>query len=256
MKARIDLNADLGEGMGHDGELLRLVSSANIATGAHAGDPEIAARTIREAMARNVAVGAHPGFADRENFGRVELALSPVEIIRLVTEQLAGFCRLAASLGARVNHLKPHGALYNMAARDPAVARAVAAATAAVDASLIVFAPVRSPLAQAAAEAGLAVAREVFADRNYLGNGELVPRTRPEALLHDAGEAAQRVLRMLREGRVTAIDGTEVAVEAETVCVHGDTPDAVAFAGELRRLLAEGGVVVEPPLHGSARAEA
>jgi UPF0271 protein len=242
---RVDLNADLGEGAGHDDELLQLVSSASIACGFHAGDPVSILASIRAARERGVAVGAHPSFADRENFGRTEVALPAVEVFAIVAYQLGAFHALATAAGTRVNHVKAHGALYNMAVRDEKLAEAIARAVLAIDSSLLLFAPGESALERAAQSAKLRVVREVFADRNYLADGSLVPRTRPDALLHDPEEAAVRVLRMLREGVVRSADGKDVEVRAETICVHGDTPGAVDFARSLRESLEKNGVSIQ-----------
>ena len=243
----IDLNADLGEGMRGERELLGLVSSASIACGLHAGDAASMADSIRAAQAAGVAVGAHPSLDDRANFGRTELPVTAVEVCALVAYQVGAFHGVARSLGVQPRHVKPHGALYNMAARDRALAEAVVRAIWAVDSALILFAPGGSALAQAAEASGLRVAREVFADRNYLADGALVPRTRPDALLHDAAEAAARVLRMLREGVVRTVDGSDLAIAADTVCVHGDTPEALAFAQKLRAELGDGGIEIGVP---------
>jgi UPF0271 protein len=251
MNMRVDLNADLGEGAGHDDELLQLVSSASIACGFHAGDPVSILASIRVAHERGVAVGAHPSFADREDFGRMEVALPVAEVFAMVAYQLGAFHALATAAGARVNHVKPHGALYNMAVRDEKLAEAIAHAVLAVDSSLLLFAPGESVLERAAQSAKVRVVREVFADRNYLADGSLVPRTRPDALLHDPKEAALRVLRMLREGVVRSVDGKDVQVQAETICVHGDTPGAVAFARSLRESLEKNGVSIQAPRSGS-----
>jgi len=247
MKLSVDLNADLGEGAASERELLELVSSANIACGFHSGSPTSMSASIRAAKEAGVAVGAHPSLADRDNFGRRDLPITPNEVFALVVYQVGAFQAIAASLGVRPNHVKPHGALYNMAARDSALAEAVARALLAVDRSLILFAPGGSALARAGEASELRVAREVFADRNYLPDGSLVPRTQPDALLHDAEEAAERVLRMLRESVVRAVDGSDLAIQAETICVHGDTPDAVAFAKNLRARLSGAGVAVAAP---------
>ena len=247
MKTSVDLNADLGEGAASESELLRLVSSANIACGFHAGNPASITRSIRAAHQAGVAIGAHPSLADRENFGRRELPVASEEVFALVTYQVGAFRAIANSLGAEPRHVKPHGALYNMAARDPSLAGAVVRAIAAVDRSLLLFAPGGSALARAGEELGLRVAREVFADRNYLPDGSLVPRTRPDALLHDVAEAGVRVLRMLREGVVRAVDGRDLPIAADTICVHGDTPESVAFARQLRESLAAAGVAVAAP---------
>ena len=246
MKRQIDLNADLGEGASGENELLGLVSSASIACGFHAGDPATMSATILAAQAAGVAIGAHPSLDDRKNFGRTELPVSPQEVFALVAYQVGAFHAIAHSLGVEPRHVKPHGALYNMAARDSALAEAVAHAVLAVSAELILFAPGGSALAQAGEAIELRVAREVFADRNYEPNGALVARTQPNALLHDAEEAAARVLRMLRDGVVRAVDGSEIALQADTVCVHGDTPDALAFATQLRQHLAAAEIAVRP----------
>ena len=247
MKPSVDLNADLGEGEPSEGELLKLVSSANIACGFHAGDPSSMTASILAAREAGVAVGAHPSFSDRENFGRKELRVSTNEVFALVAYQVGAFLGIATSLGVRPNHVKPHGALYNMAARDPALADAIAHGLLAVDRSLFLFAPAGSALAQAGAAVGLRVVREAFAVRNYQPDGSLVPRTQPNALLHDFEGAGERVLRMLREQVVRAIDGSDLAIQADTICVHGDTPDAVAFARKLRAHLATAGIAVAAP---------
>lgn len=246
MNLSVDLNSDLGEGAGHDAELLQLVSSANIACGRHAGTAEMMRAAIRAAHELGVAVGAHPGFEDRENFGRREMKLPEGEVFRLVREQLEDFQAAADSLGVHPRHMKPHGALYNMAARDEEIADAIVRAVLAVDPKMVIFAPAPSALVRLAVANEMHVAREVFADRNYMPDGTLVPRDRPEALLHDAEAAANRVYGMLRESKVRAIDGSEVRVEADTICVHGDTPGAVEFAQQLRLALHQMGIVVGP----------
>jgi UPF0271 protein len=243
----VDLNADLGEGAGHDNDILDLVSSASIACGFHAGDPISILASIRAAREHGVAVGAHPSFADRENFGRIEVALPAGEVFANIAYQLGAFQALATAAGTRANHVKAHGALYNMAVRDEKLAEAIAHAVLAVDSSLLLFAPGKSALERAAQSAKLGVVREVFADRNYLADGSLVPRTRPDALLHDPEEAAMRVLRMLREGVVRSVDGKDVEVCTETICVHGDTPGAVDFVRALRSRLEEEGVLINAP---------
>jgi UPF0271 protein len=247
VKLQVDLNADLGEGAPNEKDLLALVSSASIACGFHAGDPASISRSIAAAHAAGVSLGAHPSLADRENFGRTELTVAPDEVFALVVYQLGAFAATATSLGANPRHVKPHGALYNMAARDLALAEAVVCAIRTVDPSLVLFAPGKSALAEAGSSVGLRIACEVFADRNYLSNGSLVPRSRPDALLHDAEEATARVLRMLREEKVRAIDGSDLAIRGETICVHGDTPEAVAFARKLRAALATAGIAVAAP---------
>jgi len=247
MKLQVDLNADLGEGSGRDAELFELITSANIATGFHAGDSDTMHAAISAAMQHGVAVGAHPSFFDRENFGRKELKVPKEEVFDAVAYQLGIFQAIASALAVRPNHVKPLGALYNMAVRDKNLADAIARAIGSVDPKLILFAPNNSELSRAGEAHGLKIAREIFADRNYLNDGWLVPRTRPDALLHDPKEAAQRVLRMLREGKVRSVEGRDVDVRGETICVHGDTPGAVEFARELRTQLEREGVRISAP---------
>jgi UPF0271 protein len=247
MKLSVDLNVDLGEGAGHDDELFELISSANIATGFHAGDSDTMHAAVSAAKKRGVAVGAHPSFFDRENFGRKELKISNQEVFDAVTYQLGVFQAIATAVGVQPNHVKPHGALYNMAVRDQGLADAIARAIQSVDPKLILFAPDKSELARAGEAHGLQIAREIFADRNYLNDGWLVPRTRPDALLRDPNEAAARVLRMLREGKVRSVEGRDIEVRGETICVHSDTPGAVEFARELRKQLEDEGVRISAP---------
>jgi len=244
MKLSVDLNADLGEGVPSEHDLLPLITSASIACGLHAGNPSSMQASIRAAQAAGVAVGAHPSLNDRENFGRTELPVPLEEVFALVVYQIGAFQAIANSLGVKPRHLKLHGALYNMAARDRAIAETAVQAVVAVDRSLVLFCPGRSAIAEAAAAHQLSFAREVFADRNYLSDGSLVPRTRADALLHDPKASAKRVLRILRERVVTAVDGTEIPIEAETICVHGDTPDAILFARQLRTHLTEAGISI------------
>jgi 5-oxoprolinase (ATP-hydrolysing) subunit A len=247
MKFSVDLNADLGEGSGHDAELFELITSANIATGFHAGDPSSMFDSTCAAKETGVAVGAHPSFADRENFGRKEIAVPIPELFAQLVYQLGAFQSVALAAGVRPNHVKPHGALYNMAVRDEEMAKTIAQAILAVDHSLILFAPANSAMERAARKAGVEIAREIFADRNYLNDGWLVPRTRPDALLHDPKQAAERVLRMLREGKVRSVEGRDIDVRGETICVHGDTPGAVEFARQLRTQLENEGVKMCAP---------
>lgn len=232
--ARIDLNCDLGEGAGQDGALMPLITSANIACGVHAGDEAAMRAAVGLAQQHGVAIGAHPGFADRENFGRREIALSPAALHELVVSQIAALARFTP-----LRHVKPHGALYTLAARDAAVARMVAEAVREVDGTLVLFGLAGSELVKAGRVAGLRVAEEVFADRTYQGDGSLTTRSRTNALIADEAVAVAQVLRLVRAGRVWATDGTDLTVHADTVCLHGDGPHAVAFArrvnDELRR---------------------
>jgi UPF0271 protein len=247
MNLTVDLNADLGEGSGHDAELFELISSANVATGFHAGDSDSMHAAVSAAKKLGVAVGAHPSFFDRENFGRKELKISNQEVFDAVVYQLGIFQAIASAMGVQPRHVKPHGALYNMAVRDDKLANAIGRAIQSIDPKLILFAPDNTELARAGEAHGLQVACEIFADRNYLNDGWLVPRTRPDALLRDPKEAAERVLRMLREGKVRSVEGGDVEVRGETICVHGDTPGAVEFARELRSRLEHEGVRISAP---------
>jgi UPF0271 protein len=247
MNLVVDLNADLGEGAGHDDKLFQLISSASIATGFHAGDADTMHTAVVTAKACGVAVGAHPSLFDRENFGRKEMNVTADQVFDAVAFQLGVFQAIADAAGMRPNHVKPHGALYNMAARDEKIAAAIARAMKSLDAKLILFAPDNSALARAGESHGLQIAREVFADRNYLSDGSLVPRNRADALLNDPAQATKRVLRMLHEGKVRSVEGHDVNVRAETICVHGDTPGAVEFARELRSQLESQGVRISAP---------
>jgi len=234
---KIDLNCDLGEGSPHDAELMPLITSANIACGAHAGDEATMRQCIALALRYGVAIGAHPGYADRDYFGRRELELSLSEVFQLVQEQVRLLQALATVHGASLSHVKPHGALYNQAARDPLLATAIVEAIGQLDPSLVVFGLAGSELPRAARAIGLRAADEVFADRTYRENGSLTERNRPDALIEDPGIACAQVLRMIREGVVRTIDGTDFPVHPDTVCLHGDGPGAVAFARSLRDAL-------------------
>ena len=251
MERCINLNSDLGEAfgawpMGDDPAMLDIVASANIACGFHAGDPLVMTRTVRAAQAKGVGIGAHPSYPDLQGFGRRPMALSVAEIEAITTYQIGALIGIAAACGATVGHVKPHGALSNLAAVDAEVALAVARAIKAVDAGLIFLAPTGSAMVAAGQSLGLAVAEEVFADRNYDDDGNLVPRSHPRAMIGDAAEAAANVLRMVKAGTLRSINGKEITCRAQSVSVHGDDPDAVALARSLRRELAAAGVAVVP----------
>jgi 5-oxoprolinase (ATP-hydrolysing) subunit A len=244
----VDLNCDLGEGAGADAELMPLVSSANIACGAHAGDEATMRETVRLALRHGVAIGAHPGFADREHFGRRESPVSPREAGILVVEQVRRLQDIVHALGGVVHHVKLHGALYNQVSRDRALAAAVVAAVRETARLPLLYVLSGSVLETVAREqGGVAVAGEFFADRTYQRDGALTPRTRPDALVADEATAVAQVLRFVRDGKVRATDGTEVTVRADTVCLHGDGPQAVPFARRLRAELAAAGVAVRAP---------
>ncbi len=247
----IDLNCDLGEGfgaysMGDDTALMRVVSSANVACGFHAGDPRTMLRSVEIARAHGVAVGAHPGFPDRVGFGRRDLGATDEEITTDVLYQIGALAAFCAGAGTALQHVKPHGALYNIAARDRHVADAVVAAIARFDPSLLLFAPAGSALERAASDHHLRVAREIFADRAVERDGRLVARGAPGAVITDSEVVIARTLRMIRDGRVIAITGEEIEMTGETVCVHGDTPDAVGILGRLRAALETEGISVRP----------
>jgi UPF0271 protein len=227
----IDLNADLGEGAGFDAELMPLVTSANVCCGAHAGSPDVTRSTLELASRHGVAVGAHPGYPDREHFGRRELSLSPHEVGTLCLYQVGGLEALARVAPVRVAYLKPHGALYNQACRDPELARAVAAV--ALLSGLTLVGLPGSELERAAGRISLPFVAEGFADRRYRPDGSLVPRTEPDAFAHDPQEAVEQVGRLIRERGV------------RTVCVHGDNPEAVAFTRAVREALLAGGFTLK-----------
>ena len=248
---RIDLNADVGESfgaytIGHDRGLMASITSANVAAGVHAGDPSVLRETIRQARMHDVAVGAHPGFADRAGFGRREMHLTRWEAEDLVLYQVAAVAGVAASEGIRLQHVKPHGALYTQAARDGELASALARAVAAVDRSLILFGLPGSEILSSGRACGLRVAAEFFADREYEPDGSLASRQKAGAVLTDAEAVVARALRMVRDRTVVAADGTLVPVDADTICVHSDTPGADALAARLRAALEDAGVAVKP----------
>jgi UPF0271 protein len=249
---RIDLNADLGE---HDSpEAARLddalcatVTSVNIACGFHAGNPDVMRRMLARAREVGAAAGAHPGYEDRTGFGRAAQALSMRAIENLVAYQVGALAALAQLEGVRIAHVKPHGALYNEAARDPAIARAIVAAVRQVDASLRLFALARSYLARAAEDAGLHAVAEGFADRGYRADGSLVPRDQPGALVTDPAAAADRAVSLARDGAILAVDRTPILLEVASLCVHGDTPGALAIASAVRGALEAAGITVSAP---------
>lgn len=238
----IDLNCDLGEDAGHDADLMPLITSANIACGAHAGDEATMRETCLLAWQHGVVIGAHPGFADREHFGRRELPVTAKQVADLVFSQTRLLQEIALGCGGQVRHVKVHGALYNMAARDPVLARAVAEGAREADPRLVLFALAGSHLVNAGRECGLAVASEVFADRTYQSDGSLTPRTAPGALIADADQALQQVRQMVTDRTITAVDGTRVPIQADTICLHGDGANAVLFARRLRQVLEQAGI--------------
>lgn len=245
----VDLNSDMGEGfgaytMGDDEAILNIVSSANIACGFHAGDPEVMARTFALAKARNVAVGAHPGFPDLWGFGRRNMAFSMGEIERLVAYQIGAAQALATWAGHPITHIKAHGALGNLTQTDADVAAAVCRAVKAVDPSLICLAIAMGHQARIAAEMGLQVRSEIFADRAYTEDGHLVSRKLPGAVIHDPDEAAARVVRMVRAQGIETVSGRFIPCAIDSICVHSDTPEAVGIAAHVRRTLEDEGIAI------------
>ncbi|MGM9480952.1 5-oxoprolinase subunit PxpA [Roseateles sp. NT4] len=238
----VDLNADLGEGAPDDAELLALVSSANIACGWHAGDARVMQATVAAALERGVAIGAHPSYPDRENFGRSEMQLAPADVRADLIYQIGALDALVRAAGGRLHHVKPHGALYNQAARDPALADAIAGAVLDVNPSLALYGLAGGELLKAAERAGLRAVAEVFADRGYRADGSLVPRSQPGAFVEDTEEAVARTLRMVSDGVVQAVSGEIVPLQAQTICLHGDGAHALAFAHAIHQALQQAGV--------------
>lgn len=247
----LDLNCDMGEGlgawkMGDDAALLDHVTSANIACGFHAGDPGTIHRTVELALKKGVAVGAHPSLPDLQGFGRRRMNVSAEEAYDMVLYQIGALAGFATACGGKLAHVKPHGALYNMAAKDGKLAQAIAQAVRDFDAGLVLFGLAGSELIRAGTQAGLKTANEVFADRTYQADGSLTPRTQPDAMIHDAESAIAQVRRMVGEGRVRSQQGSDVPVQADTLCIHGDEPNAVEFAKRIRQALDADGVLVAP----------
>jgi UPF0271 protein len=246
---RIDLNADVGEGLGpwrlgDDERLIPLVSSVNVACGAHAGDPLTIERAIRLALDHDVAVGAHPGYPDLIGFGRRDLDMSRDELLASIVYQVGAVAGIARSLGAELRHVKPHGALYNRSVHDPAVAETIAAAVRRSAPEVVLVGLAGSLLLEAGSAAGMQVAAEAFADRAYEADGSLRSRRLEGAILATPPAAARQAMAIVRNGRVMAHDGTRVAVQADTICVHGDTPGAASYAGAIRAAFEAAGVTV------------
>ena len=247
---RIDLNADAGESAGtqlgaQDPALMAQITSANVACGFHAGNPGVMRATVALAREHGVAVGAHPGFPDLAGFGRRELQVSPRDVEDFVVYQVGALAAIAAAQGVRLQHVKPHGALFNMAVRDAELADAIARAVVLIDRSMILFGLPGSELVAAGARAGLRTACEAFADRAYQADGTLVSRQQPGSVIHDPDTVAGRVVRMVREQAVEAIDGTRVPLTVDTICVHSDTPGAAELAARIRAELTQAGVAIK-----------
>lgn len=248
----IDLNCDMGESfgaysIGADADVMVSVTSANIACGFHGGDPSVMRRTVRMARASGVAVGAHPGLPDLAGFGRREMHVTPADVETMVLYQIGAIAAIARGEGERLQHVKAHGALYNMAARERPLADAIARAVHAFDPTLVLFGLPNSELTRAGEAAGLRVAAEGFADRSYEPDGSLTPRSRPGSVIHDADAVVERAVRMAVDGRVAATDGSVISMRIDTLCVHGDTPGADTLARLLRFGLEAAGVTVAAP---------
>lgn len=250
MSDRVDLNCDMGESfgayhLGADDAVFPFITSANVACGFHGGDPTVMRATIARARQRGVAVGAHPGFQDLIGFGRRNMDVTPDEVYDLVVYQVGALLGFANAAKIPLQHVKAHGALYNMAAVKPELAGAIARAVRDVDRELILFGLPGSHLISEGESAGLRTASEAFADRNYMSDGSLVSRKRPDAQVHDADEAVRRAIRMIREGKVTPVDGPDISIKVDTICIHGDGPHAVEFAERLRDAFEDAGISVQ-----------
>ena len=248
---RVDLNSDLGESfgnykMGNDDKIIPLISSANVACGFHAGDPVVLSDTIKMAKDAGIEAGAHPGFPDLMGFGRRNMAVSPAEAKAYVTYQIGALDAFAKANGMKLQHVKPHGALYNMAGKDYELAKAICEAVKEYDDSLIIMALSGGELVRAAEDMGLRVAREVFADRAYEEDGSLVNRRKEGAMITDENLAIERVVRMIKEEKVTAITGRDIPIKADSVCVHGDGEKALKFVEKIREAFQKEGIEIAP----------
>lgn len=247
MTIQVDINSDIGEGVGDDEAMLGVATSVNIACGFHAGDPDTMRKISTQARARGVGIGAHPSYRDLAGFGRHPMpGLSASEIENLVAYQTGALCSVASLAGHKVTHVKAHGALSNAACSDAMIANAIAAAIKAVDPNLAFMVLPQTELARAADRAGLRPIHEIYADRAYQDDAQLLPRSQNGAVLHDTGEIAQRVLRMVREQSVIAASGKTIPTPVDSICVHGDTPGAVEIAKAVRFALEQGGVTISP----------
>lgn len=246
----VDLNSDVGESfgayrMGNDEEILQYVTSANIACGFHAGDPGVMKKTVRLAMQHQVAIGAHPGLPDLQGFGRRELVVSPEEAYDMVIYQVGALWAFVQAEGGQLHHIKPHGALYNMAAVNARLAEAIAEAVYKIHPQLILYGLAGSELIKAGKKLGLHTANEVFADRTYQPDGTLTSRKLPNALISDLSQAVAQVIGMVKEGKVATVQGKEISIIADTICIHGDGPHAVAFARHIYEVLSKEGIQVK-----------
>lgn len=242
----IDLNCDLGEGMNNDAQIIPLISSANIACGFHAGDESIMKRIVEYCIRYNVAIGAHPSWPDKENFGRTEMQSSSTELYDWITEQLSILNNITRSLGATIHHVKPHGALYNQSAKDPSIAATIAKAVKDIDASLILYGLSGSHSIIEAEQSGLKIAHEVFADRTYQNDGSLTPRSQFNALIEDKNIALHQVLQMINQSVVTTTTGKRLPIKADTICLHGDGKHALQFCKLIHQTLKQNRIEIKP----------
>jgi len=245
----VDLNVDMGESfgaytIGHDEEILDYVTSTNVACGFHAGDPKTMRKTVRMALEKNVGIGVHPGLQDLIGFGRRNMDITPQEAYDLVVYQIGALSAFVKAEGGQLQHVKPHGALFNMAAKSPSLSEAIAEAVYKVDPDLILFGLAGSELIKAGQKAGLQTASEVFSDRTYQEDGSLTSRREPNALIKDKDVAVRQVIRMVREGKVRTVQGTDISIKANTICIHGDGEHAVEFAKYIRKALEEADISV------------
>lgn len=241
----IDLNCDMGEGMPDDAAIIPFISSANIACGYHAGDRDTMRRTVDLCMKHSVAVGAHPGFRDRENFGRIPVQLSSAELYELINEQLHELNAICKEMHTALHHVKPHGALYNMAARDEQMSATIAKAVKDLNPNLIYYGLSGSCMISEAKKLGLTTSNEVFADRTYQNDGSLTPRSNPDALIHDENSMLEQVVRFVREAKVETTEKQLIPVKADTICIHGDGKFAVKFAKAIHEKLQREGIKIE-----------
>jgi UPF0271 protein len=246
---KVDLNSDLGESFGNytigmDQDIIPFVSSVNIACGWHAGDPLVMNDTVMNAIRHHVAIGAHPGYPDLMGFGRRNMTVTPAEVKAYTIYQIGALLAFVIAHGGKLQHVKPHGAMYNMAATDAKLALAIAEGIKAVAPEVILLGLANSEMIRAGRTVGLKVAQEVFADRAYQLNGTLVPRSQPGAVIHNPDAAIERVVRMVKEGKVETITGEDIEIQADSICVHGDNPEAVAFVSRIRETLVSEGVEI------------
>ena len=241
----IDINCDMGEGIGNESFIMPFISSANIACGFHAGDEAEMKRVVELCLQFNVAIGAHPSFYDKQNFGRIEMNLSANEIQQLIREQLYILNNIVLAAGGKLHHVKPHGALYNMAAKDVRIAAGIAGAVKDFDSALVYYGLSGSVMIEEALKAGLSTANEVFADRTYEPDGSLTPRTESGALITNPNEAIQQVIQIILEEKVTTINGEKIAMQADTICIHGDGIHAVEFAKKIHQRLVATGIQIQ-----------